>query len=399
MGDDLAARSAESGGELRLREMKALGLGHLQPTAVMSTIRVDQHAVHVEYRGQRLVLGRQRQFHGNMCSLAGRRFDGHATLQQPHALADALQPESMFLDGSRVETDSPVADVDANTVAALAQRHADPVAAAMPNGVGQRLLNDAEDRIFQRRRKTLAGRVLLEFDLRPAGPVLFVHQILNGLDDAELVEHRRTQAADQPTGLVDGAADQLHARVKSFPRLGRIARERLAKGLQAEDCAGKLLGEAVVNLVGDQLAFLLVNVEQSPQQLLLFLDALGGQPLPGHIGANGHDALGAVLFGQPHEAAQPPQAENVLHFHALRRARGKRLIQHSTTEGLILRRDENQAGFSEQRLPSACAFGRGLQTARSSRGRAQGRGRGGFPGGCVACPRTRARPFPSAAAA
>ena len=84
---------------------KPLGLGHFQPTAVMGVIRVDQHAVHVEDHGLRVVRGGQRQFHGDVGSLAGRRLDGHAAFQQPHALADALQSESLLFDGVRVEAD------------------------------------------------------------------------------------------------------------------------------------------------------------------------------------------------------------------------------------------------------------------------------------------------------
>ena len=55
--------------------------------------------------------------------------------------------------------------------------------------------------------------------------------------------------------------------------------KRFAEALQPEQGAGKLLGETVVNFVGDQLPFLLLNIEQPPQQLLLFLDRLGRQPL------------------------------------------------------------------------------------------------------------------------
>ena len=91
------------------------------------------------------------------------------------------------------------------------------------------------------------------------------------------------------------------AESKPFHASDGVACERFAEGLQPEQGAGKLLGEAVVNVVGDQLAFALVKIQQSPQQSLLLLDALGGQPFLGDVGADDHGALDAVFAGQRHQ--------------------------------------------------------------------------------------------------
>ena len=150
------------------------------------------------------------------------------------ALADALQSESLFGHAVHVETDSPIADVDVNAVVALPERHVNSIAAAVPAGVLQRLLDDAEDRAFQRRRQPLAGHVVVELDFRPAFLAVLADEVFDGLDDPRFVEHRRPQAADQPPGLVDGLADELGGGIEAFPCLVRVAGERFAKGLQPE---------------------------------------------------------------------------------------------------------------------------------------------------------------------
>ena len=68
------------------------------------------------------------------------RGGAHAT-----PLADALQPEAAFGDRRRIEAGPLVEDDDFQPIVRLVQFHANEVAAAVPAGVRQRFLHDAEN--------------------------------------------------------------------------------------------------------------------------------------------------------------------------------------------------------------------------------------------------------------
>ena len=246
-----------------------------------------------------------------------------------------------------LEPDAPIANVDANAGVTPRKRHTNSLAVAVMAGVVQQFLNDAEDRVLQRQRKTFVNHVVLELDLRFTVGGVLVREVLNGLDNPQFVENRRTQAADQPPGFVDGAADQLRRRVESLPRLNGVVAKPLAKGLQPEQRAGELLREAVVDVVSDYLAFALVDIEQSPQQLLLFFDVLGGKPLLGNVCADDHVRLDAVVAGQRHDLAGPPQAKHVKCLECLGQAGGNRAIEPLAANRLIFRRDKLERALAE----------------------------------------------------
>ena len=109
----------------------------------------------------------QGEFDGDVGPLVRRRLDGHPAVQEPDALADALESEPLLLDVVGVEADAPVADADVDPPVALPQRDVDAAAAAVAAGVAERFLDDAEDGVLQGRGKPRASQVVLELDLRP----------------------------------------------------------------------------------------------------------------------------------------------------------------------------------------------------------------------------------------
>ena len=171
---------------------------------------------------------------------------------------------------------------------------ADAAAAAVAAGVAEQLLDDAEDGVLQGRRQPRASHVVIELDLRPPLQAVLADEVLDGLDDPRFVQDRRPQPADQPPRLVDGPGQTAGRRNRSLATPGRVAGERLAEGLEPVERTGKLLGEAVVNLVGHQPPLALLQFEHLPQQPLLLLEGLGGQALPGDVVEEAEHA-GAVL--------------------------------------------------------------------------------------------------------
>ena len=82
-------------------------------------------------------------------ALAGGGLQVEPPVEKPHPLDDPFQPETRVADVRGVEADAPVADVDLQAIAVLEKFDADPLAAAVPAGVGQPFLDDAVDGVLQ----------------------------------------------------------------------------------------------------------------------------------------------------------------------------------------------------------------------------------------------------------
>ena len=93
------------------------------------------------------------------------RLDGRAAAEESCPLADALQTETIVSDGGGIETDAPILDFDPKHVFALHQFHPHLVALAVSAGIGQRLLDDAIDGIFQDGNEPVEGDFAVELDL------------------------------------------------------------------------------------------------------------------------------------------------------------------------------------------------------------------------------------------
>ena len=129
-------------------------------------------------------------------------------------------------------------------------------------GVGQRLLHDSEDGRLHGRGQPSARQRVHE---RHGGDLHagVGDQRFDRLHDAEFVERGWPQAADQPTRLFGRCLQQPDALVE-FP--GRLPRaQRVAAGFEMHQAPCQVLGEAVVDLVGDQLAFLLLDLQEPPE--------------------------------------------------------------------------------------------------------------------------------------
>ena len=71
-----------------------------------------------------------------------------------------------------------------------------------------------------------------------------------------------------------GLAYELRGCLVSFFRLFRVAVPKPIKYLKLHLRSGKILGQAVVNLVGDDLSFVVAGLEHSPERLSLPFQSL-----------------------------------------------------------------------------------------------------------------------------
>ena len=101
--------------------------------------------------------GPAREFDGDSRALAWRTLNRGSAPKQPGPLADSLQPEVSLADLIRVKANPPVLDVRAEPFVLLGQFHAHPLALAVAHGIGQRLLHNTKQRVFQKRGEVGAG--------------------------------------------------------------------------------------------------------------------------------------------------------------------------------------------------------------------------------------------------
>ena len=107
---------------------------------------------------------------------------------------------------------------------------------------------------------------------------LFVNQMRNRRLKPDFIDDRRAHFADQAPRLGVGLANKLHGRLVGFLRLFRGVLPKGIVSLKLHARSGKILGQPVVNLVGDDLPFVVAGLEHSPERLPLPLQGILGFP-------------------------------------------------------------------------------------------------------------------------
>ena len=132
------------------------------------------------------------------------------------------------------------------------------LAATVTAGVGQSFLNDTEDRVLQDRLKTFGLDLVLKVDMRSAAHLIIFDQCLHGGDDAEFIEYRRPHTADQAARLGQAVSQGLVQFTQRGIRFFRRPVDAVFGCLALIESGHQLLGQPVMDLVCDQLAFLIV---------------------------------------------------------------------------------------------------------------------------------------------
>ena len=86
----------------------------------------------------------------------------------------------------------------------------------MPGGIGETFLNDAKQCDFQGSGQTAELDLVYKLDLGFFAVAPVGAQILDGGDDARLVEYRRAQPPDQAPRLGHAVADQAQNVIQDF---------------------------------------------------------------------------------------------------------------------------------------------------------------------------------------
>ena len=141
---------------------------------------------------------------------------------------------------------------------------------AVPANVGERLLHDPKDGAFERRSQPAEADVVLKNHLRHEAPLL-VGQVFDGGNHPRFVENGQAQPAEQAARVAHGFAEPGEPQLEFAGRPLGIRASALGVPFQVHLGGSDLLDQAVVNFIGQQLAFALVNIEQLPEQPLVVL--------------------------------------------------------------------------------------------------------------------------------
>jgi hypothetical protein len=126
----------------------------------------------------------------------------------------------------------------------------------MSGGVGQRLLDDAEERGLQRDRQTSSTLGQGELDGQALLPLVALRILLQRRDQAKLVEDGRAEVVDQAADVLDVGLREVSQFLELLRRSG-IGLDQLAGGAEVEGGEGG--ADAIVQLAGDALAFILLG--------------------------------------------------------------------------------------------------------------------------------------------
>jgi hypothetical protein len=119
----------------------------------------------------------------------------------------------------------------------------------MSGGVGQRLLDDAEERGLQRDRQTSSTLGQGELDGQALLPLAALRILLQRRDQAKLVEDGRAQVVDEAADVLDVSLREVSQFLELLRRSG-IGLDQLAGGAEAEVEGGEGGADAIVQLAG-----------------------------------------------------------------------------------------------------------------------------------------------------
>ena len=112
---------------------------------------------------------------------------------------------------------------------------------------------------------------------------LLVHKMGDGRHDARFVEDRRPDAGDQTAGLEMALLEHRHAGVVGLRRLFGLRVLQVGEGLELHDRPGQLLGQSVVDFVGDELPFVVAGLQQVFEGAMFSLQCLLGPLALGNV--------------------------------------------------------------------------------------------------------------------
>ena len=181
-------------------------------------------------------------------------------------------------------------DLDADLVALLHQFDKHFLGLAVAAGIGEGLLGNAVDGVFQDRRQAVELDLGLELDDGPSFSPFLIHEMSDGRDDPFLVEDRRTNAADQPSGLVVGLAEHRDCGMQGVGGLFGPGLPQMVEGIELHQCAGQLLRQSVMDLVGDQLPFVIAGLKKVPERSTFAFRGLLGPLAFGNVAEEADDA-------------------------------------------------------------------------------------------------------------
>jgi hypothetical protein len=241
-----------------------------------------------------MILLREGDLHADGGPAAPQRLDGDGAAQQPDTLLDAQQAETaspgpLRAQGVVIEAEAVVFDDQPHEGRLALDDDADVPGPGVPDGVGQRLLEDAVQGRLHRRRQAVLGQAGgVEVNNDPVRLLVLFDVAGQGRGQAQVVQGAGAQRSDQQAGLVRDGGRELQQAAGLGLRL--VQRGHPFQHVQAQQQGRQRLADPAVHLVGDAAAFVLLGL-QDP------LEAAGTHLF-------GVPALGEVL-ASPHVAQEP----------------------------------------------------------------------------------------------
>ena len=202
--------------------------------------------------------------------------DGGASTKQSGSLLNTLQPKGIFFDLGRIESDAPTTDFNSNGVILLCQFYEHFVAVAVATGVGEAILDDTVESVFQNRFQPVESDFAAEMKLRSSIRSALIHKVSYRSNDAQFIKDRWSDPGKQTSSLLQALLyDPDPSTVTLRSHLG-ILRFLLLENLEVHHCSRQLLGKPIVYFIGDQLPLFVVRLQQLLEGSLFILKLVVG---------------------------------------------------------------------------------------------------------------------------
>ncbi len=98
-------------------------------------------------------------------------------------------------------------------------------------------------------------------DLWPLEAAFFVHKMADSIHDAQLIKNRRSYTGNQTAGVGVGLLKHCRPRVIRLCRQFGLLVFQMIEGLELHDRPGQVLGQPVMDFVGDGLPLMVAGLQ------------------------------------------------------------------------------------------------------------------------------------------
>jgi hypothetical protein len=156
-----------------------------------------------------------------------------------------------------IKADPPVLNLDADATLVLGKSHEYAIAMTVTAGIRKAFLNNAKNCHVQPWREQIELAIMVKFDFWAKTGPTSSNQMLDGFQEASAIQMKWWKTANQPAKFDGRTAQEFESRIEITGVVYGAVAIPIAKGFQQCHCRRNILASAIVQLVTNEIKFLL----------------------------------------------------------------------------------------------------------------------------------------------